>query len=146
MLSLLLSHSVVSAYSVTPWTVARQAPLSTGFPRQEYWSGVPFPFPGDFSNPGTEPASPEVAGRFFTAELLGKPIQMLTLMHIRLRTKSINLMGSRTDYFCFPLLNHSFHLLLTKVVNILLEFFKIGILCGCKHGWGKDKREAGISW
>ena len=116
MLLLLLSHSVVSAYSVTPWTVARQAPLSTGFPRQEYWSGLPFPFPGDFSDPGTEPASPAVAGRFFTAEPLGKPIHMLTLMHIRLRTKSVNLMGSirlqRTDYFCFPLLNHSFHLLL----------------------------------
>ena len=39
---------------VTPWTVAHQAPLSVGFPRQEYWSGLPFPSPGDLPHPGTE--------------------------------------------------------------------------------------------
>ena len=43
---------------MTPWTVARQAPLSTGFPTQEYWSGSPLPPPGDLPNPGIEPASP----------------------------------------------------------------------------------------
>ena len=43
---------------VTPWTVARQAPLSMGFPRQEYWSGLPFPSPGDLSHPGFELVSP----------------------------------------------------------------------------------------
>ena len=42
---------------VIPWTVACQAPLSTGFPRQEYWSGLPFPTPGDLPDPGIEPAS-----------------------------------------------------------------------------------------
>ena len=42
----------------TPWTAARQAPLSIGFSRQEYWSGVPFPSPGDLPNPGIEPRSP----------------------------------------------------------------------------------------
>ena len=41
--------------SVTPWTAARQAPLSVGFSRQDYWSGLPFPSPGDLSDPGTEP-------------------------------------------------------------------------------------------
>ena len=41
-----------------PWTVAHQAPLSMGFPRQEYWSGLPFPPPGDLPDPGIEPASP----------------------------------------------------------------------------------------
>ena len=51
---------------VTPWTVARQTPLSTGFPRQGYWSGSPFPSPGDLPDPGMEPVSPEVAGGFFT--------------------------------------------------------------------------------
>ena len=40
-----------------PWTVAHQAPPSMGFSRQEYWSGLPFPSPGDLPNPGTEPAS-----------------------------------------------------------------------------------------
>ena len=43
---------------VTLWTVARQAPLSMGFSRQEYWSGLPFPSPGDLPNPGAEPRSP----------------------------------------------------------------------------------------
>ena len=43
---------------VTPWTVAHQAPLSMGFSRQEYWSGLPFPSPGDLPDPGIEPRSP----------------------------------------------------------------------------------------
>ena len=42
---------------VTPWTVAHQAPLSTGFSRQEYWRELPFPSPGDLPDPGIEPAS-----------------------------------------------------------------------------------------
>ena len=53
----------------TPWTVARQAPLSMGFPRQEYWSGLPFPSPGALPDPGIEPTSlvsPALVGRFFT--------------------------------------------------------------------------------
>ena len=49
-----------------PWTVAHQAPLSKEFPRQEYWSGLPFPSPGDLLNPGFEPASLALAGGFFT--------------------------------------------------------------------------------
>ena len=67
--------SVVSD-SVTPSTVAHQVPLSGGFPRQEYWSGLPFPPAGDLPNPGIEPvsfASPTLAGEFFTTAPLGKP-------------------------------------------------------------------------
>ena len=45
---------------VTPWTVACQAPLSIGFSRQKYWSGLPFPSPGDLPDPGTEPESPRL--------------------------------------------------------------------------------------
>ena len=63
----MLSQPVVSD-SVTPWTVAQQAPLSMGFSRQEYWGGLPFPSPGDLPNPGIEPTSltsPALAGRFF---------------------------------------------------------------------------------
>ena len=44
--------------SATSWTVARQAPLSMGFSRQEYWSGLPFPSPGDLPDPGIESGSP----------------------------------------------------------------------------------------
>ena len=68
-----LSCSVVSYSFVTPWTMARQAPLSVGFPRQEYWNGLSFPSPGDFPDPGIEPASPPLAGRFLTMESPGKP-------------------------------------------------------------------------
>jgi len=53
----------------TPWIVAGQAPLSMGFFRQEYWSGLPCPLPGDLPHPGMEPASltfPALAGGFFT--------------------------------------------------------------------------------
>ena len=55
-------------------TVARQAPLSMGFPRQEYWSGLPFPSPGDLPVPGIEPISPALASKFFTTEPPGKPL------------------------------------------------------------------------
>ena len=76
---------------VTPWTIACQAPLSMGFSRKEYCSGLPFLSPGDLPNPWMEPGSPALqvdsffffwswvlalitfAGRFFTAEPLGKP-------------------------------------------------------------------------
>ena len=57
----------------TPWTVAHQAPLSMGFLRQEYWSGLPFPAPGALPDPGIEALSPALAGGFFTAESPGKP-------------------------------------------------------------------------
>ena len=57
---------------VTPQTVACQAPLSMGFPKQEYWSGLPFPFSEDHPDPGIEPASPALAGGFFITEPPGK--------------------------------------------------------------------------
>ena len=58
-----------------PWTIAHQAPLSMGFPRQAYRSGLPLPPPGDLPNPGTEPTSlgfPALAGGFFTTAPPGK--------------------------------------------------------------------------
>ena len=51
-----------------PWTVAYQDPPSMGFFRQEYWSGLSFPSPGDLPKPGIKPASPHIAGGFFTNE------------------------------------------------------------------------------
>ena len=62
--------------TVTPQTVAHQALLSMKFSRQEYWSGLPFPPPGDLPHPGMEPTSlvsPVLAGGFFTTEPPGKP-------------------------------------------------------------------------
>ena len=69
----LLLFSFCVRQFVTPWTAALQAPSSMGFPRQEYWSGLPFPSPGDPPNPGIKPSSPALAGRFSTAEPPGKP-------------------------------------------------------------------------
>ena len=69
----MLSHFSRVWLFVTLWTVARQAPLSMGFPRQEYWSGLPFPSPGDLPNPGIEAASPvslALVGGFFTARAI----------------------------------------------------------------------------
>ena len=66
---------------VTPWTVAHQAPLSMGFPRQEYWSGFPFAPPEDRPNQETEPmspASPALAGGFFTS-VLPWPVRLLII-------------------------------------------------------------------
>ena len=77
-ISVLLAQSLLSCVRlfVTPWTVAQQAPLSAGFPRQEYWSGLPFPSPGDLSDPGIEPKSleaPALAGGFSTTVPSRKP-------------------------------------------------------------------------
>ena len=61
----MLSHLSHVRVFATPWTVALQAPLSVGFSRQEYWSGLPWPPPEDLPNGGMEPQSPALAGRFF---------------------------------------------------------------------------------
>ena len=88
-MELLVHACVLSCVQLlaTPRTVARQAPLSMGFSRQEYWSekkkkeywsGLPFPIPGDLPHPGIKPtslASPALAGRFFTRSHLGSSHQ-----------------------------------------------------------------------
>ena len=71
----MISHFSRVQLFVTPWTVACQAPLSMAFFRQEYWSGLQRPPPGDLSDPGIEPASfmaPVLAGRFFTSRATWK--------------------------------------------------------------------------
>ena len=56
-----------------PWTIAHQAPPSMGFSRQEYWSGLPFPSPGDLPDPGIEPRSPTLQADALTSAPPGKP-------------------------------------------------------------------------
>ena len=70
---------------VTPWTVAYQAPPSMGFSRQEYWSGLPFPSPGDLPNPGIKPGSPAFQADAFTSEPPGKPSTHKMLRECTLR-------------------------------------------------------------
>ena len=69
---LLFSRSVVSNSFAVSWTIAHQAPLSMGFSRQEYWSGLASPPPEDLPEPGIEPDSPALAEGFFTTEPPGK--------------------------------------------------------------------------
>ena len=61
-----------------PWTVAHQAPPSMGFSRQEYWSGLPFPSPGDLPDPGIEPRSPALQADALTSEPPGKTAKVIT--------------------------------------------------------------------
>ena len=70
-----LSHVQLFA---TPWTVAYQAPLSMGFSRQEYWSGLPFPSPGDLPNPGIKLESFALQEDSLLPETLGKPHYLFT--------------------------------------------------------------------
>ena len=68
----MLSCLALSNSSATPWTVAHLAPLSKELLRQAYWSGLPFPSPGDLSDPGIKPASlvfPALSGRFFSTNV-----------------------------------------------------------------------------
>ena len=81
---------------VTAWTIACQAPLSMGFPRQEYWSLLPFPSPRDLPDPGIEPASPELAGGFFTTEPPGRLHNVNTRENIPTGQK-VKLSGHRTN-------------------------------------------------
>ena len=63
----------------TPWTLAHQAPPSMGFSRQEYWSGLPFPSPGDLPNPGIKPRSPTLRSDVLTSEPPGKPLKIVKI-------------------------------------------------------------------
>ena len=77
----------------TPWTVAYQGPLSMGFSRQEYWSGLPFPSPGYLPNPGIEPRSSALQADALPSEPPGKPIKFHEVHYLNyiLKTKQLNL-------------------------------------------------------
>ena len=77
-LSIKLINSAVKSLShvqlfATPWTAASQAPPSMGFSRQEYWSALPFPSPGNLPNPGIEPRSPALQADALPSKPPGKP-------------------------------------------------------------------------
>ena len=77
-LLLLVATSCLTLF-VTPWAVDHQVPLSMGFSRQEYWSGLPSPSPGDLPHTRIELTSPALADRFFTTESPRKPFRYLDL-------------------------------------------------------------------
>ena len=100
----------MSNSSATLWTVAHQAPLSMGFPRQEYWSGLSFASPTDLPNPGTESAFPAMAGGFLTTEPPGKPytwLYMVFSLELQLCYKSFLPSQSKlVMWSCVPSLEH----------------------------------------
>ena len=67
----------------TPWTIAYQAPPSMEFSRQEYWSGLPFPSPGDLPDPGIEPGSPASQADALPSEPPGKPWWPVVTLHVK---------------------------------------------------------------
>ena len=89
-----LSHVQLFA---TPWTVAHQAPLPMGFSRQEYWSGMPFPSPGDLPNPGNESGSPALQTDALLSEPPGKPfilysgIYLINILLVLINNNNLNI-------------------------------------------------------
>ena len=74
---------------MTLWSVVRRAPLSLEFPRQEYWSGLPFPPLGDLPDPGIEPNCPALTGGFFTTEPPGKPILLISFIFFFMKSGKV---------------------------------------------------------
>ena len=142
-----VSPLIMSDFFATPWTVACQAHLSTGFSKQEDWHGLPCPPPGDLPHPGIEPMSPALAGRFFTtnatwevqylwiylAKLVFTLLSIPLTQHQPLRSPSLHF----CDFFII-----SFHLEL-KASNYLLIIFLI--ILGIKLNLG-TKSNHGLLW
>ena len=84
-----VSHSVVSD-SVTPWTVALQAPLSMGFSKQEYRSGLPCPSPGYLPDPGIEPGSPILQADSYQLSHQGRPTRIRKVLKTKVMSTSLH--------------------------------------------------------
>ena len=74
----------------TPWTVAHQAPLYLRFPRQEHWSGFPFPSLGDLPDPRFEPVSPALQAKSLPLSHPGNPIDIYSILHFKKKSVTIN--------------------------------------------------------
>ena len=109
----------------TTWSVPRQPPLSMEFPRQEYWSALPFPSPEDLLNPGIEPRSPALAGTSFTTEPQGSPCCVFSLLLIL--CDHIFRASWKVKFFGFEYIN---------------AFFFLKIICKL-YGVGEGKRKKG---
>ena len=135
-----LITSVLSDSFLTLWTVAHQAPLSMGFSRQEYWSGLPFPSPGNLPNPGMEPVSPVTSALqtdSLPAEPLGKPqtrvsvqfssvqslsrVRLFVTPRITARQASLSITNSRSSLrlTSFESVMPSSHLILCRPLLLL---------------------------
>ena len=109
---------------VTLWTIAHQASPTMGFSRQEYWSALPFPSPGDFPDPEIKPMSPGLAGRFFTTEALGKPIEFCRSRNYHLMDVSLQLIFLIMHYLPFPRYHNKASLTQSMVFFSIMIFLK----------------------
>ena len=107
---------LVMSDSVPPWTVAHQAPLSIEFSRQEYWSGLPFPSPGDLPDPGMEPGSPELQAECLPSKSPGFPDDLGTIWFIHNWTYAQLL----TDQSLVYILDHT--LIQTEIFICYIKF------------------------
>ena len=114
------------------WTITCQASLSMGFSRQEYWSGLPFPPPGDLPDPGSKPMSPALAGGFFTAESRGKPCRYLCLNKRLAVPDSYSNLGGKTVSVCVCT-----HVQKERHQNVSVKF--ISMDCCIAWAWWRDK-------
>ena len=123
--------------SATLWTVAYQPPPSMGFSRQEYWSGLPFPSPGDLPDPGNEPRSPTLQADALPSELPGKPYLWLYPAIPREDKPIANIKLSSEKLKAFPLTSGTRQgcPFSTLLFNMILEILAITI---------KEKKIKGI--
>ena len=123
----------------TPWTVAHQALPSMGFSRQEYWSGLPFPSPGELLDPGIEPGSPALQAGALPSEPPGKPYWTFKSLWYFL----MNLGGRYVIFFSLKSLGPLSLHLLGRIVTVLRIFFgtKLGILYVSEYIRGIDNGE-----
>ena len=135
-LSEVKSLSCVQLFA-TPWTVAHQAPPSMGFSRQEYWSGLPFPSPGDLPDPGIELKSPSLQADALTSEPPGKPEGLIEMHRKNFINWTIGIWGRRVVQALT--LRHD-KAPLSLDVSIFVGHFHLFKACGhtlhsCQHFW-----------
>ena len=122
----------------TSWAVSNFAPLSGGFPRQESWSGFPFPSSGDLPDPGIKPGAPALVGRFFTTEPPGKPSwsgreKIMELKHQHMDWQSASKKRLFWNNFKFiEAFQRRFLYTLHSTSLMLLSYMSIGILAKTK--------------
>ena len=119
-----------------PMNCSPQAPLSTGFSRQEYWSELPFPSPGDLPDPGTEPATPALAGEFFTTESSGKPIWKKKKNYL---FAVLGLRGSTWDLVPWPGKSQDTGLFKSNLENMFLHTLVHSCLFAMTKWWKKPR-------
>ena len=113
-------------FFATPWTIAYEAPLSMGFFWQQYWSGLPFPSPGELPDPGIESGSPAFQADALPSEPLGKPLQMGTLVNspacsvfiLWPNSSTYNHVSKNKSRIIFPIIFSSIGYLLVDVTRV----------------------------